>query len=303
MISGVSACGREHKLDVRPSPLAPASSCEGGRGAREVPGRGMPGLALRPRRLPDGGPARPAAAERGQQRTVGCPPNLRREGVPLPQNIFCFWKKHVLSQSRRRGFSKMTSRGQSPPPPTTPAPPGVARLGEGVRKWRATHPLWSEGGGEGLGAQISDRGRGAARPGWAGERLAGSRFPRSRRAPHSVGLQVSTQFCQRPEPSWPQLSSRRHWRFGERRRVAGGGKKGGASPGPALPAGSAPPPTPQPWAGPPTRRAPRRPALQPLGARSARSRDSRRPGTEKPFLKKPMLVNFPVLNPEGCFVN
>lgn len=109
----------------------------------------MPGLALRPRRLPDRGPARPAAAERGQQRTVGCPPNLSREGVPLPQKIFCFWKKHVLSQSRRRGFSKTTSRGQSPSPPTPGASRSSPTWGRG-QKVESNAPLWNEGGGEGV---------------------------------------------------------------------------------------------------------------------------------------------------------
>lgn len=54
-------------------------------------------------------------------------------------------------------------------------------------------PLWCGGGGEGLGAQISARGLETPGVGWEGERAAGSWFPRSPRAPHSVSLQVSTQ--------------------------------------------------------------------------------------------------------------
>lgn len=102
----------------------------------------------------------------------------------------------MVSYYWRRGFSRMASRGHSPPPPTSTHPgsfPETAQLGEADR---AHVPLRSEGGGEGLGAQMSARGLGTPGAGSEGERAAGSWFPRSPRAPHSMSLQVSTQFCQ-----------------------------------------------------------------------------------------------------------
>lgn len=65
--------------------------------------------------------------------------------------------------------------------------------------------------------------------GCEGERAAGSWFPRSPRAPHSVSLQVSTQFCQhRGAVLHPAQPARDTGGSGERLRARGvwGGKNG-----------------------------------------------------------------------------
>lgn len=80
-----------------------------------------------------------------------------------------------------------------------------------------------------MGAQISERGLGTPGAGCEGKRAAGSWFPRSPRAPHSVSLQVSTQFCQhRGAVLHPAQPARDTGGSGERHRARGvqGGKNG-----------------------------------------------------------------------------
>lgn len=133
----------------------------------------------------------------------------------------------VSQPSSRKGFSRGTSRGHSPPPPSPGAP--TAQLGEEGRRGRAQVPLRSGGRSEGIDAQISETGLGTPGTGCEGERAAGSWFPRFPRAPHSVSLQVSTQFCQRRGAVLhPAQPARDTGGSGERLRARGvwGGKNG-----------------------------------------------------------------------------
>lgn len=196
----------------------------------------------------------------------------------------------------------MTSRGQSPPPPTTPAPPGVARLGKAFRKWRSTLPYGVKVGARGEAPRFRREAWG--QQGQAGRESAWQRVgfadPGALRIPLVSKFPLGSASARsRPGPSSAARDTGGSERGAGRR---GEGRKAGPAPAPALPAGRARPLPPRgPWAGPPARRAPRRPALQaPPGPRLAGP--GRRPGTEKPFSEK-VSVNCPTLSPDGRFVN
>lgn len=118
----------------------------------------------------------------------------------------------VSHPSSRRGFSRVDEQRPQPASTHPGRLPRQPSLGKGAEGGRAQGPLRSGGTGEGMGAQISERGLGTPGAGCEGKRAAGSWFPRSPRAPHSVSLQVSTQFCQhRGACPTPSSACQRHW--------------------------------------------------------------------------------------------
>lgn len=187
-------------------------------------------------------------------------------------------------------FSKMTSRGQSPPPPTTPAPPGVARLGEGFRKWRATLPYGVKVGARGEAPRF--RGEAWGQQGQAGRESAWQRvgFP----DPGALRIPLVSKFPlgsasarSRPGPSSAARDTGGSGRGAGRR---GEGRKAGRAPAPALPAGRARPSRPAvPGRGLRPGGRPAGPSCKPLRALGSRGRDADLE-PRNPFLKKPVLT-------------
>lgn len=150
MISRVSACGREHKLDVRPSRLAPASSCEGGRGAREVPGPRNAGPGAAPAPPPGRGPCTPGGRREGAaaDRRLSAQPQ-QGGGPPTPEHLLLLEKTCAKSVQEERFFQNDEQR----PEPASTHHPGASQSsptwGRG-QKVESNAPWWSEGGGEGV---------------------------------------------------------------------------------------------------------------------------------------------------------